>query len=194
MITFLLILFAYLIGSLSSAIIICKLMHLPDPRTTGSKNPGATNALRIGGKKLGIIVLLGDALKGVIAVLVGKLFHASPDLLGLIALAVFLGHVFPIFFKFQGGKGVATAAGAIVALSPLLALFGFVTWAITIAAFRISSLASLVTVALLPGFALFLDEKSFFPSLVVMMIIIVWRHKDNIKRLLKNQEPKIGQK
>jgi len=194
MTAFALIVLAYLIGSLSSAIIVCKIMHLPDPRTTGSKNPGATNALRIGGKKLGAIVLLGDALKGLIAVLLGKIFGMSQEVLGFIALAAFLGHVFPIFFGFQGGKGVATAAGAILALSPPLFFISFIVWGITIAASRISSLASLVAVSLTPIFALFLHEQDFFFAFLIMVLVIIWRHSDNIKRLITNKESKIGQK
>jgi glycerol-3-phosphate acyltransferase PlsY len=185
---------SYLLGSLSAAIIVCKLLGLQDPRTTGSRNPGATNVLRIGGKLPALIVLFGDALKGFIPVAIGHLFHVSPVILGLIALAALLGHVFPIFFRFEGGKGVATAAGAVLALSPTLFLFGLITWLVVAVFSRISSLSALVTVTLIPMYAIMLNENSFCIPLILMVILVLWRHKENIARLANGTEPRVGKK
>lgn len=134
---------AYLLGSLSSAIIVCKAFGLPDPRSQGSKNPGATNVMRIGGKKLAVLVLVGDVLKGVVAVLLAKTLGLSGELLAAAGFAVFLGHCFPVFFSFKGGKGVATAMGALLALSPFIAGLTFLVWLIVFAVFRYSSLAAM---------------------------------------------------
>ena len=150
MIDFLSIILAYLIGSLSSAIIISRLMKLPDPRSFGSNNPGATNVLRIGNKKAALLTLLGDMLKGCIPVLVAKYLGLNNQLLALVAMAAFIGHLWPIFFGFNGGKGVATALGTYLALSPLAGFCVITTWLLTAIAFRYSSLASLVTAILGP--------------------------------------------
>jgi len=141
---------AYLFGSISSAIIVCKLMGLPDPRTQGSQNPGATNVLRIGGKKAAIITLLGDMLKGVIPILAAKWYGLDPTGIACVTFAAFFGHLFPIFFRFQGGKGVATAIGCLLALSLPVGLSWLATWIIIAIIFRYSSLSSLITSLLAP--------------------------------------------
>lgn len=184
---------AYLLGSVSSAIILCKLVGLPDPRTQGSKNPGATNVLRIGGKKLAAIVLVGDALKGVIAVLPMTLLGASPLIVGVTALCVFLGHVYPIFFQFQGGKGVATYIGALLGANPLLAAGGIGIWLACAAMTRYSSLSALLMAIIVPVVAFFLNPLSALPW-ALMSAILIYRHRDNMTRLCKGEESKIGAK
>ena len=188
------IIFAYLMGSLSSAIIVCQLMGLPDPRSQGSGNPGATNVLRFGGKKLAIIVLLGDALKGVIPVLLAKLLGLSPAALAYIALAAFLGHLFPVFFGFRGGKGVATALGVILVLSWPVAVFAILVWIMMAAIFRYSSLAALTAAVLAPVLAFFVSEIYMFYAITLISIILIVRHYDNIRRLWAGTEGKIGNK
>lgn len=192
------IILSYLIGSLSAAIITCRVMGLPDPRTTGSNNPGATNVMRIGGKKAAIITLIGDALKGFIPVcLVGILFPNDSTLMACSALAAFLGHLFPIFFEFKGGKGVATALGCIIALSPWVALCAFGTWIVVFLSTRISSLSAL-TAAIFAPIYLWLFDASLYVVLavVVMDVLLIIRHKANIERILKGEEKKMsfGQK
>jgi len=181
-------------GSLSSAIIVCQLMGLPDPRSQGSGNPGATNVLRFGGKKLAIIVLLGDALKGVIPVLLAKLLGLSPAALAYIALAAFLGHLFPVFFGFRGGKGVATALGVILVLSWPVAVFAILVWIMMAAIFRYSSLAALTAAVLAPVLAFFVSEIYMFYAITLISIILIVRHYDNIRRLWAGTEGKIGNK
>src|SRR3990167_7024040 len=143
---------AYLFGSISSAIIVCKIMGLPDPRTEGSRNPGATNVLRIGGKKAAAITLIGDMLKGFLPVFIAAIIGLDSIGLALVAFAAFSGHLFPIFFRFEGGKGVATALGCLIALSWPAALCWFATWIIVAYWFRYSSLSSLAASALAPIF------------------------------------------
>lgn len=185
---------SYLLGSVSSAVIACKIMGLPDPRSQGSGNPGATNVLRIAGKKLAIIVLLCDLLKGMIPVLIAKAVGLPIFELGWIALAAFLGHLFPIFFGFKGGKGVATAFGAIVALSWPLGLALLATWLAVAAVFRYSSLAALTTAVLAPVYAYWLlCPKNYLPVLIISVLLIL-RHHRNIWNLWKGQESKIGAK
>lgn len=186
------IIIAYLLGSLSSAIIVCKLMGLPDPRSQGSGNPGATNVLRFGGKKLAIIVLIGDALKGVVPVLLAKLLGLAPAGLAYVALAAFLGHLFPIFFGFRGGKGVATALGVILALSWPVAIFAILIWIFMAVVFRYSSLAALTAAVLAPVLAFFVSEIHAFFAITLISLILIARHSENIQRLLKGQEGKIG--
>ncbi len=186
------IIFAYLLGSLSSAIIICKLMHLPDPRTQGSGNPGATNILRFGGKKLAIIVLLGDALKGVIPILLAKLLGFSSIEVSFIAVAAFLGHLFPLFFGFKGGKGVATALGVMLALAWPVALFALTVWLIMVVVFRYSSLAALTAAILAPVCAFFICTIPEFVAIVIISLILIARHYENIQRLVKGVEGKMS--
>jgi len=181
---------AYLCGSISSAILACKLMGLPDPRTQGSGNPGATNVLRMAGKKLAIVVLVGDALKGAIPVLVAKLF-LPPQLLGWVALAAFLGHLFPVFFQFKGGKGVATAIGGILALAWPLGLALIATWLLFAFLFRYSSLAALIAAALVPVYAYWLAPPGNYLPLIVMSVLLIYRHHSNIRNLLAGTESKI---
>jgi acyl phosphate:glycerol-3-phosphate acyltransferase len=195
---------AYLIGSLSFAVIVSKAFGLSDPRTYGSKNPGATNVLRSGSKKAAIITLVLDALKGFIPVLLVQLFGKELGLgdgtLALVALAAFLGHVFPVFFKFKGGKGVATAAGVIFGIHWLLGLATLATFGILLFFFRWVSLASLAAAVFAPFFYLLGDRgawyasKAVLVSFFVMALILAVRHKDNINRLLQGKEPKLGAK
>jgi len=184
---------AYLIGSISTAIITCQLLGLHDPRTTGSNNPGATNVLRSGGKKAGAITLFGDMLKGLLPVLVARQLQADNTLLALTACAVFLGHVFPIYYGFKGGKGVATFYGAVLGLHWISALIALTIWGVSALIFKISSLAALVSVLLSP-IIIWWFTKSIPLSVGVfsMGMIIYWRHADNISRILAGTEAKIG--
>jgi acyl phosphate:glycerol-3-phosphate acyltransferase len=195
---------AYLIGSLSFAVIVSKAFGLSDPRTYGSKNPGATNVLRSGSKKAAIITLILDALKGYLPVILvqlfGKEFGLSDGTLAMVALAAFLGHVFPVFFKFKGGKGVATAAGVIFGIDWLLGLAVLATFAILLFFLRWVSFASIAAAAFAPFFYLLCDRgpwyasKTVLFSIFIMALILAVRHKDNINRLLAGKEPKLGEK
>jgi glycerol-3-phosphate acyltransferase PlsY len=186
---------AYLLGSLSSAVIVSRLFGLPDPREEGSKNPGATNVLRLGGKKAAIITLLGDALKGLIPVLLARTLSADPLLIGAVGLAAFTGHLFPIFFGFKGGKGVATALGVLSGFSGWVGLAVLATWIVTAFLSRISSLSALVAAALAPGYVWFLlHSEALTGATLVMTVILIVRHKANIQRLLKGEESRIGRK
>jgi len=190
-----LILIAYLFGSVSSAIITCNLLRLPDPRQSGSNNPGATNVLRIGGKKAAIITLLGDALKGVIPILIARYFNASDLTLSLTAFAAFLGHLYPIFFRFEGGKGVATFIGCTLALSPAAGISWLATWLMMAVIFRYSSLAALAACVLAPFYMWhFTSSTDFILSSSVMSLILIYRHRSNICKLMQGKEHKIGQK
>ena len=184
---------AYLMGSLSSAVILCKLAGLPDPRTQGSGNPGATNVLRMGNRKLAVLVLLIDVLKGVIPVVLGRIVGLEFNALALIALLVFAGHLYPVFFQFKGGKGVATALGAFLALAPLLALLALLTWGLVFAISRISSLSAISAALMAPvyGFWLLPEVLARYVVLVIALMLL-WRHKANIQRLLSGQEKKAG--
>ncbi len=184
---------AYLIGSLASAIIICKLMGLPDPRSVGSGNPGATNVLRSGGKKAAVLTLAGDVFKGWLPVMVGHLLGVSPEVLAAIAFAAFGGHLFPVFFGFRGGKGVATAFGASLGLSGCLGLAILLTWLATAALSRYSSLSALVSALLAPVYAWFLTgELAFVVSVGLCSLLLIWRHRGNLQRLMSGAEDKIG--
>lgn len=184
---------AYLLGSLSTAIIVCRLAGLPDPRTTGSKNPGATNVLRLGGKKLAALTLLFDALKGFIPVAVVMFIDLNPLIVGSVMVAVFLGHLYPIFFGFEGGKGVATALGVIFAVSWVVGLLVLITWGAVAFLFRISSLAALTAALLAPIYFGFW-QHDYTIAVSILSLFIFWRHRVNIQRLLKGVELKIGQK
>ena len=193
MITFgIFIILAYFVGSVSSAIIVCKIMGLTDPRTSGSKNPGTTNVLRIGGKKAAVLTLLGDALKGFIPVIAAKLLGVSGIYLGFVAFAAFIGHLFPIWFRFQGGKGVATSLGVGLALSWLLGVMMLVTWLLMVVIFRYSSLAALVAAALTPIYSYYFIHPAYLSPICLMSIILILRHRSNIKRLVKGEESKIS--
>ncbi len=184
---------AYLIGSLSFAVIVSRALGLPDPHSYGSGNPGATNVLRSGSKKAAILTLLGDTLKGVIAVVLAKAFAAqfgiSETGIALVAITVFLGHLFPVFFGFKGGKGVATAAGVLWALDWRVGLGLTLIWALVFAATRVSSLSALIGSACAPVLAyVFLGGVPAFYAALVMAALLIWRHKDNIGRLLSGEE------
>lgn len=184
---------AYLVGSLSSAVVLCKLAGLPDPRTQGSGNPGATNVLRFGGKKLAAFVLIIDILKGIIPVLVGRLAGVDIDVLAMIALFAFLGHIYPVFFQFKGGKGVATALGAFLALSPLLALAALITWLIVFSISKVSSLSAIIAAVLAPLFSFWLLDSAFAIGIMFLIaLLLLMRHSGNIRRLLAGQEKKSG--
>ena len=190
---YLLILGAYLFGSISTAIICCKLMGLPDPRTQGSRNPGATNVARIGGKKAAALTLAGDMLKGLIPVLLGHALDVSIVILAATALAAFLGHLYPIFFAFQGGKGVATALGVSFGLYWPAGLVIAAIWLVMAFLFRYSSLSALTAFALAP--AVFYWLTPHIPVVIAMLILAVmlfWRHRSNIVNLLSGKEDKIG--
>jgi len=191
----LLCLFAYLTGSLSSAIILCRLAGLPDPREQGSGNPGATNVLRFGGKKLAATVLLGDVLKGVIPVVFGVTLDASVTVIALIGLAAFLGHLYPVFFGFRGGKGVATALGVMFGFDWRIALLVISVWILVSLVFRLSSLAALSAAAAAPfiSWLLHADDKITL-SIAVMSVLLIARHHSNIRKLLAGTEPRIGKK
>jgi glycerol-3-phosphate acyltransferase PlsY len=183
---------AYLFGSLSAAIITCRLMGLPDPRTLGSKNPGATNVLRHGGKKAAAITLFGDAIKGVIPVVAAHFMGMPPLILALTALAAFLGHLYPVFFNFRGGKGVATAFGVLVALAWPVGIALLATWLIMAKLFNISSLAGLVAACLSPVYMWWLrPQQEFIIVAAVISVILLWRHRSNIRHLMAGTEGKI---
>ncbi len=184
-------LLGYLVGSIASAVIICRLIGLGDPRQHGSGNPGATNVLRLAGKKTGAAVLCCDMLKGALPVLVGHYFMLSLPNLSLVVVATMLGHLYPVFFQFKGGKGVATAAGGIIALSPMLGLLLLFTWIGCALIWRYSSLASIVTALLAPVYATWLLPAYTHPALLLVSLLIFSRHYDNIKRLRSGTEHKI---
>lgn len=187
------ILIAYLLGSVSSAIIICKIMRLPDPRTQGSHNPGATNVLRIGGKFPAALTLVGDILKGVLPVFVAKLAGLDSATVAAVALAAFLGHLYPVFFRFQGGKGVATLFGCLIALSWPAALCWGAIWLGMAALFRYSSLASLTASILAPVYLWVLtDEVAYAVAFWLMAGLLAYRHRGNIIKLAKGTESKLG--
>tara|TARA_R110000868_G_scaffold318028_1_gene578794 strand:+ start:8877 stop:9464 length:588 start_codon:yes stop_codon:yes gene_type:complete len=192
--TIIFIIIAYLFGSINSAILVCKLLGLPDPRGEGSGNPGTTNVLRLGGKVPAIIVLLLDILKGVIPLLAAKMFGLLDLSVGLVAVAAVLGHVFPLYFKFQGGKGVATLIGVLFAIHWMLGLAFIVIWLFMALVFRISSLAALTATVLMPVAAIWLAGVNYIIPLIVIAVLVVYRHKGNIERLRKGTEPKIGKK
>jgi glycerol-3-phosphate acyltransferase PlsY len=193
MIDILLVAGGYLLGSISTAIIVCKLMGLPDPRTEGSRNPGATNVARLGGKKAAALTLIGDMLKGLIPVLIAHALHASPTVLAATALAAFLGHLYPVFFGFQGGKGVATALGVIYGLYWPVGLFTTGIWLAMAAMFRYSSLAALTAILLTPlGFLWLKPDMPIIIAMLIMTVILYWRHRSNIANLLNGKEGKIS--
>ncbi len=180
---------AYLIGSVSSAIIVCRLMGLDDPREHGSGNPGATNVMRIGGKKAAGITLLGDALKGLIPVLIVKMLGVEPIIVASVVLAAFLGHLYPIFFSFKGGKGVATTLGLTLGVNWLLGLAISATWFAVYKVSKISSLSALVAAVLAPVYVWFLIEEILLVIVFLLIsLILLWRHKANIQRLIAGEE------
>jgi len=186
-----LIIAAYLLGSVSSAIIVCRVMSLPDPRESGSGNPGATNVLRLGGKKAAAMTLFGDMLKGFIPATIGVVLDLPEAWIALTALAAVAGHIFPIFFGFTGGKGVATGLGAILGAHWVTGLLALGIWMATSLVFRYSSLSALVTFATVPLLFLVNGKQ---PSAVVFLLVtllLFWRHQDNIHRLVTGKEPRL---
>ena len=191
----LLILAAYLLGSISSAIIVCRMMGLPDPRTQGSNNPGATNVLRIGGKKLAAITLLGDSLKGLFPMLLGHLFGVEPAVLAGIGLAAFIGHLYPVFFRFQGGKGVATALGVQFGLYWPIGLCVGAVWLFVAKVLKISSLSGLISMALAPVFVwLFWPDRVLIGMQLIVTGLLIWRHRSNIRNLMAGTEGRLTAK
>lgn len=190
-----LIIIGYLLGSLSTAVITCKVMGLPDPRQIGSGNPGATNVLRSGGKKAAIITLAGDLLKGLLPVAATLYLNREEMVAALVGLAAFLGHLYPLYFGFKGGKGVATALGVIFALNPFSGAAVTTTWLGMAVVTRISSLSALTAFLLAPLYLYFFTHKA--GASVIMLCIsglIFWRHRRNIRNLVNGAEPRIGQK
>ena len=185
---------AYLIGSISSAIIVCKLMRLPDPRAHGSGNPGATNVLRVGGKKAAAITLFSDMLKGLLPVVVAKLLQVSDLALALTGFAAFVGHLLPLFFGFKGGKGVATMLGVMFGFHWAVGLATALSWLIMAKVFKISSLSALVASVLAPFYVLLImgSNKPLIIATALMTLILFWRHRSNIQNLLSGKEGKIN--
>lgn len=188
---------AYLLGSVSFAIVVSKLFRLADPRTFGSGNPGATNVLRTGNKVAAALTLLGDCLKGVVPVALAVYFEEQLGLgdagVALISVAVFAGHLWPVYFRFKGGKGVATALGVLLGLNPVLGLATLLTWIVIAYAFRYSSLAALVSALFAPFYYTLLFGLNTIGFAVLMMsVLLIWRHKTNIGNLISGRESKIG--
>jgi glycerol-3-phosphate acyltransferase PlsY len=187
-----LILLGYLCGSISTAIIVCRLWRLPDPRRQGSGNPGTTNVLRVGGKVPAAITLGGDLLKGLAPVLLASSFGASEWGLAGTALAAFLGHLYPVFFGFLGGKGVATAFGALLGLAPWIAVAALVTWLAMAVAVRISSVSALAAAALTPLYAWWFNLPAHYViTVLIMVVLLIWRHRSNIRNLWTGTEARI---
>lgn len=190
---------AYLVGSLSFAVIVSRAMGLADPRSYGSKNPGATNVLRSGNRSAAVLTLVFDALKGYLPVLLALRYGArwglGENAAAFVGLAAFVGHLWPVFFRFRGGKGVATAAGVLLAFNPWLGAATLATWVIVAAFFRYSSLASLVAAAFAPFYqALIWGPEPALAAIVAMSLLLVWRHEGNIRKLLAGTESRLGQK
>ncbi|MDM8355186.1 glycerol-3-phosphate 1-O-acyltransferase PlsY [Pandoraea communis] len=199
MATLVFIVLAYLIGSMPFAVIVSRTMGLADPRSYGSGNPGATNVLRSGNKKAAVLTLIGDAFKGWFAVFLAERFADAWGVgdfgLAAVALAVFVGHLYPIFLRFAGGKGVATAAGVLLAIDPILGLAVIATWLIIAIFFRYSSLASLVAAVFAPLYYVFMFGLGpYAPAVIVMAILLIYRHRANIGKLMAGKESRIGQK
>jgi glycerol-3-phosphate acyltransferase PlsY len=180
---------AYLLGSLATAIFVSRALGLPDPRQAGSQNPGATNVLRLGGKKAAALTLLGDLLKGLLPVLLARLMGLPAWGVALVASATFLGHLYPVYFGFRGGKGVATTLGILFALSAYLGLATLATWLLVFAVSRVSSLSALVATIAAPFYAWFLLGSASLRGLVIGLALwVLWRHRSNMQRLLRGQE------
>lgn len=187
-----LVILGYLMGSVCSAVIVCRLFNLPDPREQGSKNPGATNVLRIAGKQYAALVMVADVLKGTIPVLIAKFFEADPVTVGFTAFAAVLGHMYPIFFGFKGGKGVATAIGAMLGFHFIIGVMVVATWLLVVNFSRYSSLASIVAICLSPFYELIvIGRVDIFPPFFLIALFVLFKHKDNITRLMDGTESKI---
>lgn len=197
--TLLFVIIAYLIGSISFAVVVSKLFGLSDPRTYGSKNPGATNVLRSGNKAAAVLTLLGDGFKGWLAVWLalhyGPVYDVGDNGIALVAIAVFLGHLWPLFFRFVGGKGVATALGVLLGINPWLGLATLVTWLVIAYAFRYSSLAALVASVFAPFYyGLLFGVDAMLLAVVAMSVLLIYRHRANIDNLMSGKEGRIGKK
>lgn len=192
---FLLVAASYFVGSASAAIITCKLMGKEDPRTQGSKNPGATNVMRYAGKKAAIFTLFGDLLKGLVPVLIGHALGLSWGWLVLIGIAAFLGHLYPIYFGFKGGKGVATALGVYFGLDPIIGAVIGISWLISSLIFNMSSLSALIACLLAPMYFVWITGSiDLLAGLLIITIFIYWRHRENIKKIIDGSESKISKK
>ncbi|MFK8082073.1 MAG: glycerol-3-phosphate 1-O-acyltransferase PlsY [Granulosicoccus sp.] len=185
---------SYLTGSVSAAILVCRAMGLEDPRSAGSGNPGATNVLRVGGKLPAALTLLGDGLKGFLPVLVTSLMTSHPPTLALAAIAAFIGHLYPVFFQFQGGKGVATALGALLGISLSVGALALLTWLAVSLTFKRSSLAALVTFVVVPVYLLFDAQQTSALAFVFIAGFLFYTHRSNISRLIDGTEPVIGKR
>ncbi len=199
MLTIVFVVAAYLLGSVSFAVLMSKAFGLPDPRSYGSGNPGATNVLRTGKKAAAVLTLLGDAAKGWVAVFAAMQFTARDEqgalLVAAVALAVFLGHVFPIFLRFKGGKGVATALGVLLALNVWLGLGALAIWLLMAVLFRMSSLAALIAAVAAPAYAVLLGlPREWALASGVLAMLLIWRHKSNIRNILAGKEPRLGKR
>lgn len=190
----------YLLGSIPFAVVTSRAMGLADPRTYGSGNPGATNVLRTGNKTAAVLTLLGDAAKGWLAVWLAYQINGQSDVVAITALAVFLGHLFPVFLGFKGGKGVATALGVLLAVEPVLGLATIVSWIIIAYFFRMSSLAAIASAVFAPFYYFILSGVLWMPSanlltaITLISLLLIWRHRANIGRILNGTEPRIGKK
>ncbi|WP_369573132.1 glycerol-3-phosphate 1-O-acyltransferase PlsY [Acidithiobacillus sp. IBUN Pt1247-S3] len=180
---------AYLIGSLATAIFVSRALGLPDPRHAGSHNPGATNVLRLGGKKAAALTLLGDLVKGLVPVVAARLAGLPDWAVALVALATFFGHLYPVYFRFRGGKGVATTLGILLAIAPLLGVATIATWLLVFVASRVSSLSALIATIAAPVYAWYLlPQVSLRVLVIVLALWVLWRHRSNIQRLLSGEE------
>ncbi len=193
LVTLLLVAAGYLLGSIATAVLVSRMLGVADPRSGGSGNPGATNVLRLAGRKAAGLTLAGDILKGVVPVLVARAADLPPGAVALVGLAAFLGHLYPAFFGFRGGKGVATALGVLLALEPYLGAAVLATWIVVAGVSRYSSLAALVASVLAPGYAWALSgDRGVVGAVALMAVLLVWRHRANIRRLVAGEEGRIG--
>ena len=183
----------YLVGSIATAVLVSRALGVADPRSGGSGNPGATNVLRLAGRKAAALTLAGDILKGVVPVLAARAAELPPGAVALVGLAAFLGHLYPAFFGFRGGKGVATALGVLLAMAPHLGAAVLATWLVVAGVSRYSSLAALVASVLAPGYAWVLSGgRGVVGAVALMAVLLVWRHRANIRRLVAGEEGRIG--
>lgn len=185
---------SYLAGSVSAAILVCRAMSLQDPRTAGSGNPGATNVLRVGGKLPAALTLLGDGLKGFLPVLIASMASSHPPTIALAAIAAFLGHLYPVFFNFEGGKGVATALGALLGVSLQVGGLALLTWLAISLTFKRSSLSALATFVLVPVYLLFDSQTTYALAFLLIGAFLFYTHRGNIRRLIDGTEPVIGKR
>ena len=183
----------YLLGSVATAVLVSRALGAADPRSGGSGNPGATNVLRLAGRRAAALTLAGDVVKGVVPVLAARAFDLPPGAVALVGLAAFLGHLYPVFFGFKGGKGVATALGALLGMEPLLGAAALATWLVVAGVSRYSSLAALAASGLAPVYAWIVSGRPEVVGVVsVMAALLVWRHRANVRRLLAGEEGRIG--